>query len=90
MKYTYTIIGDWYEVWDLADSFAVVAEGADFEEAKTNAAAAVLETFPWRAEEDGETPETLWGGDNGAYVVAAFLGDLGAQAVDAANFRLIA
>lgn len=86
----YTIIGDWYEVWDLAHSFAVVAEGADFEEAKANAAAAVLETFPWRAEEDGETPETLWGGDNGAYVVAAFLGDLGTQAVDAASFRLIA
>ncbi|KIF03350.1 hypothetical protein PL81_24775 [Streptomyces sp. RSD-27] len=86
----FTIIGDWYEAWDLASTFAVVADGADFEEAKANAAAAVLEAFPHRAEEDGETPETLWGGDHGAYVVAAFLGDLGAQAVDAAHFELIA
>ncbi|MFE6461977.1 hypothetical protein ACFVP0_31535 [Streptomyces cinereoruber] len=86
----FTIIGDWYEVWDLASPFAVVAEGADFEEAKANAAVAVLKSFPHRAGEGGETPETLWGGDHGAYVVAAFLGDLGAQAVEDTDFRLIA
>ncbi|MFJ4879893.1 hypothetical protein ACIP93_32465 [Streptomyces sp. NPDC088745] len=86
----FTIIGDWYELWDLASTFVVVAEGEDFENAKANAAVAVLEAFPWRAEEYGETPETLWGGDHGAYVVAAFLGDLGAQAVDAVEFELIA
>ncbi|WP_331735431.1 hypothetical protein OG590_40440 (plasmid) [Streptomyces goshikiensis] len=84
----FTIIGDWYEVWDLASTFAVVAEGADFEEAKAHAAAAVLKEFSCRAEE--ETPETLWGGDHGAYVVAAFLGDLGALAVDEAHFVLVA
>ncbi|MFC9260804.1 hypothetical protein ACFRFJ_16380 [Streptomyces hydrogenans] len=86
----YTIVGDWYSVPDLARSFAVVAEGEDFEEAKANAARAVLEAFPHRAEEDGETPETLWGGDHGAYVVAAFAGDLSALTVDDAEFMLIA
>ncbi|MFE5795785.1 hypothetical protein ACFQ8C_24870 [Streptomyces sp. NPDC056503] len=86
----FTIIGDWYSVPDLASSFAVVAEGEDFEEAKTNAAHAVLEAYPHRAGEGyEETPETLWGGDNGAYVVAAFHGDLTAQAADAAEFKLI-
>ncbi|MFI0743427.1 hypothetical protein ACH4PU_35965 [Streptomyces sp. NPDC021100] len=86
----YTIIGDWYEV-DLSSSFAVVAEGDTFEEARENAAPAVLERFPYRAEgDDGETPETFWGGDRGAYVVAAFEGDLSAQAVDGAAFELIA
>ncbi|MFD9047760.1 hypothetical protein [Streptomyces zaomyceticus] len=86
----YTIVGDWYEVPDLASPFAVVVDGADYEEAKTNAAVAVLEAFPHRAGEGGEMPETLWGGDHGAYVVAAFHGDLGTHAVDTANFELIA
>ncbi|MFC9260798.1 hypothetical protein ACFRFJ_16410 [Streptomyces hydrogenans] len=87
----FTIIGDWYDVPDLANSFAVVAEGEDFEEAKANAAHAVLDAYPHRAEEGyEETPETLWGGGNGAYVVAAFLGDLSAHAVGAAEFVRIA
>ncbi|MGY3341150.1 hypothetical protein ACVW0K_007343 [Streptomyces filamentosus] len=87
----FTIIGDWYSVPDLANSFAVVAEGEDYEQAKANAAHAVLEAYPHRAEgEYGETPETLWGGDNGAYVVAAFLGDLSGQVIEEKEFTLIA
>ncbi|HET6354686.1 hypothetical protein [Streptomyces sp.] len=87
----YTIIGDWYSVPDLASAFAVVAEGETYEEAKENAAEAVLEHFPHRADgEDGESPETLWGGDNGAYVVGAFMGDLSDQAIETATFELIA
>ncbi|MFI8515290.1 hypothetical protein ACIGHB_29600 [Streptomyces sp. NPDC085460] len=87
----FTIIGDWYSVPDLADTFAVVAEGENYEEAKGDAARAVLGAFPHRAEEPYcETPETLWGGDNGAYVVAAFLGDLCDQVVEGADFTLIA
>ncbi|MFE3121856.1 hypothetical protein ACFXHD_00355 [Streptomyces hydrogenans] len=86
----FTIIGDWYSVPDLASSFAVVADGKDFEEAKANAAHAVLEAYPHRAEEGyEETPETLWGGDNGAYVVAAFFGDLSVHAVSTDDFVLI-
>ncbi|MER7112532.1 hypothetical protein [Streptomyces sp. NPDC000229] len=89
MKYTF--VGDWYDCWDLASAFAVVAEGESLDEAKQNAAEAVLEHFPHRAEgEDGERPETLWGGDNGAYVVAAFEGDLSAQVIESATFELIA
>lgn len=87
----YTIVGDWYDCWDLASTFAVVAEGETLDEAKRNAAEAVLEHFPHRAEgEDGESPETLWGGDNGAYVVAAFEGDLLTRAIESATFELIA
>lgn len=87
----YTIVGDWYDCWDLASTFAVVVEGETLDEAKQNAAEAVLEHFPHRAEgEDGESPETLWGGDNGAYVVAAFEGDLRTRAIESATFELIA
>ncbi|MBT2439748.1 hypothetical protein J7E93_06355 [Streptomyces sp. ISL-36] len=87
----FTIVGDWYDCWDLASTFAVVTEGETLDEAKQNAAEAVLEHFPHRAEgEAGETPETLWGGDNGAYVVAAFEGDLSTQALESATFELIA
>ncbi|MEU5109613.1 hypothetical protein AB0H07_46520 [Streptomyces sp. NPDC021354] len=87
----YTIIGDWYSVPDLAPAFAVVAEGENLEEAKRNSAEAILERFPERAEgESGETPETLWGGDNGAYIVAAFHGDLSGQTADGTTFELIA
>ncbi|MGW6569823.1 hypothetical protein [Streptomyces sp. NPDC054975] len=87
----YTIVGDWYHCWDLAPAFAVVAEGETLDEAKRNAAGAVLEHFPDRAEgEEGESLDTLWGGDNGAYVVAAFEGDLRAQAIESVTFELIA
>lgn len=87
----YTIIGDWYDCCDLSSTFAVVAEGRNFQEAKAKAAEAALKRFPHRAEgEEGETEETFWGGDNGAYIVAAFEGDLGAQAVEAATFEMIA
>ncbi|MGW0653263.1 hypothetical protein ACWD4T_31470 [Streptomyces umbrinus] len=87
----FTIVGEWYHVEDLAFAFVVVAEGNTYGEAVANAAPAVLERFPQRAEgEDGETPETLWGGSNGAYVVAVFEGDLSAQAIDRYTFELIA
>ncbi|WP_331718476.1 hypothetical protein [Streptomyces sp. NBC_00624] len=87
----FTIIGDWYTVPDLASAFAVVAEGDTYEEAKANAAVSVLEHFPHRANgEDGETPETLWGGDYGAYVVGVFVGDLSSEAVEGPTFELIA
>ncbi|MFC7261467.1 hypothetical protein [Streptomyces lutosisoli] len=87
----FTIVGEWYHVEDLASTFVVIAEGKTYAEAVANSAEAVLERFPQRAEgEDGETPETLWGGDNGAYVVAAFEGDLSAQAIDRDTFELIA
>ncbi|MCX5318141.1 hypothetical protein [Streptomyces sp. NBC_00154] len=77
----FTIIGDWYTVRDLASSFAVVAEGDTYEESKANAAASVLERFPQRADgDDGETSETLWGGDCGACVVGVFVGDLSGAA----------
>ncbi|MEU9064978.1 hypothetical protein AB0D13_40660 [Streptomyces sp. NPDC048430] len=89
MKYTF--VGDWYDCSDLASTFAVVAEGETVDAAQQNAAKAVLEHFPHRAEgEEAETPETLWGGDNGAYVVAAFKGDLRSLAVETATFELIA
>ncbi|WP_351234749.1 hypothetical protein [Streptomyces sp. NPDC002133] len=87
----YRIIGDWYDCWDLASAFAVVADEASLDEAKQNAAEAVLEHFPHRAKGDkGETPETLWGGEGGAYVVAAFAGDLSAQAIESVTFERIA
>ncbi|HBF82630.1 MAG TPA: hypothetical protein DD420_22665 [Streptomyces sp.] len=87
----YTIVGDWYDCSDLSSAFAVVAEGETFQEAAKEAAEAVLERFPHRAEgELGETAETFWGGDNGAYIVAAFEGDLSARALEAATFELIA
>ncbi|MFP1629724.1 hypothetical protein ACLB9X_32220 [Streptomyces sp. 5K101] len=72
-------------------SAAVVAEEETLDEAKQNAAGAVLEHFPHRAEgEGGESPETLWGGDNGACVAAAFEGDLRTRAIESATFELIA
>ncbi|WP_351234761.1 hypothetical protein [Streptomyces sp. NPDC002133] len=37
----------------------------------------------------GESAETLWGGEGGAYVVAAFAGDLSAEAIEDATFELI-
>ncbi|GAA3372318.1 hypothetical protein GCM10017744_103360 [Streptomyces antimycoticus] len=86
----YTIIGDWYSVEDLAPSFTIVTEGETYEEAETNAATTLLEYNPQRAEgENGETPETLWGGDNGAYIIAAFEGDLSDQLVQG-TYGLIA
>ncbi|GAA0574664.1 hypothetical protein [Streptomyces mordarskii] len=86
----YTIIGDWYSVEDLAEAFTIVTEGESYEEAQQNAAATLLEYNPLRAEgEKGETPESLWGGDNGAYIIAAFEGDLSDQMVHGA-YGLIA
>ncbi|GHJ98038.1 hypothetical protein SNE510_75570 [Streptomyces sp. NE5-10] len=76
---------------DPAGSFAVVAEGEGFEEAKAKAAHAGLDACPHRVGEGyEETPETLRGGGKGAYAVAAFPGDLRVHAVDAAEFVLIA
>ncbi|MGW0704217.1 hypothetical protein ACWD0A_34040 [Streptomyces sp. NPDC002867] len=70
---------------------AVVAEGEALDEARQNAVEAVVEHFPHRAEgEDGESPEALRGGDNGAYVVAAFEGDLRTRPIESAAFELIA
>ncbi|MFE5113510.1 hypothetical protein [Streptomyces sp. NPDC056663] len=87
----FTIIGDWCTVPDLASAFVVVAEGGTYEEVKANAAVSVLERFPHRADgEDGERPETLWGGDYGAYVVGVFVGDLSGEAVEGPTFELIA
>ncbi|MEU8708725.1 hypothetical protein [Streptomyces sp. NPDC048565] len=89
MKYTF--VGDWYDCWDLASAFAVVAEGETIDAAQRNAAQAVLEHFPHRAQGEGaETPGTLWGGDNGAYVVAAFKGDLRTVVIETATLELIA
>lgn len=89
MKYTF--VGDWYNVPDLAPSFAVVAEGDNYEQAKRNAEELVLEQFPDRASGgDGESPRALWGEENGAYVVGVFAGDLSGQAVESPTFELIA
>ncbi|MGW7007227.1 hypothetical protein ACWGCW_31585 [Streptomyces sp. NPDC054933] len=77
MKWTF--VGDWYDVgFDLAEPFTVVAEGENYETAELNAATAMLNAYPYRVEE-GETPETFWGGDHGAYTCAVFEGDLSGQ-----------
>jgi activator of 2-hydroxyglutaryl-CoA dehydratase len=87
----FMIVGDWCSVPDLASVIAVVAEGETCEEVMANAAVSVLERFPHRADgEDGETPETLWGGGRGAYVVGVFAGDLSSAAVEGPTFELIA
>ncbi|WP_351234266.1 hypothetical protein [Streptomyces sp. NPDC002133] len=66
-------------------------DGEILEEARRNAAGAVLEHFPHCAVGDGgERSETLWGGHDGACVVAAFAGGLSAQAIEDVSFELIA
>lgn len=81
-----TFVGSWTEVWDGSQDFVVMAQGETFEEAKANAATAVLERFPHRAGEKG--PDEFW--TECAYLIAAFDGDLTPVAFEGATLLVIA
>ncbi|MFD8386191.1 hypothetical protein ACFV2X_48125 [Streptomyces sp. NPDC059679] len=73
MKFTF--VGEWYNSETTDPVFSVVGEGATYEEAQIHAAGKVLREF-FDHLDGGQTAEDFWWSDHGAYICAAFQGDM--------------